>query len=554
MSKSMLDYKRKNHKTPRLVIADAYTIGSNGFESEQAKDQSVYYITARKFLETINPNLYTKEDSRYIFTGLARIVDYLLYEPITMEEILETDKFLELQKVTLNGLAKFEYPRELWVRIVEDYGGRIPIKIKALPEGSVFYPHEPIVEIERSVKDFGVLAAWFESTLLKVWASIEMTTQLEHWVLYYKNLIDSIYGTSIAKEQKDFFARGMLHNFGCRAGMTPQESEWLGEQALYSFSGTDTFSGAYQFWKNAGEEGGHSFSVSALAHRNIQSYDKEFDCFESLFSYLKSGELGSNVADCNDFFIAVKKIGSDNKLIKGCLLELALRSKELGLNIVIVVRPDSGDAAKQLLFVCDTAKEYGLFREIEINGKTWYGGTLLRFIEGDGMKWETMKQINDILLANNYLVWEWGLYGMGGGMRNDLSRDHSSMKYALCAVGSDLRPVVKFSETAGKSTLPGPFKLLRSKEALESGITIVGINESGEDARVVYYDGLDKVCFFGEIMFEDNRDYKKRMREQIDFMPKRLVNDIPASQLIIDKRLDLLAEYAPEKLEFFKGK
>jgi len=550
----MLDYKRKNHKTPRLVIADAYTIGSNPFESEQAKDKSVYYITVRKFLDSIDKDLYTKEDTRYIFKGISKLIDYLLYEPITMEEILETDKFLEYQKVTLNGLAKFEYPRELWVRIVEEFGGRPPIKIIALPEGSVFYPHEPIIEIENTVKDFGVLASWFESTLLKVWASTEMVTQLEHWVLYYLGLMDEIYGDEISKEQKDFFARGMLHNFGCRAGMTPQESEWLGEEALFSFSGTDTFSGAYQFWKNAGEEAGHSFSVSALAHRNIQSYDKEFDCFEALFNYLKSNELGSYVADCNNFYIAVKaKNGETNELVKGCLLELALRSKELGLNIVIVVRPDSGNAAEQLLFICNTAKEYGLIREITAKGKTWYGGGLLRFIEGDGMTWASMKKINQILLDNNYLIWEWGLYGMGGGMRNNLSRDHSSSKYALCAVGSELRPVVKFSETAGKSTLPGPFKLLRSKEALESGITIIGLNESGLDARVTYYDGLQE-NFFGEIMFEDNRDYKKRMREQMDFMPKRLVNDIPASSLILSKRLDLLAEYAPEKLEFFQSK
>lgn len=547
----MLDYKRKNHKTPRLVIADAYTIGSNPFESKQAKDKSVYYITARKFLETINPNLYSKEDTRYIHKGLAKLIDYLLFEPITMEEILETDKFLEFQKVTLNGLAKFEYPRELWVEIVEKYNGRIPITIKALPEGSVFYPHEPIIEIESSLKYFGVLAAWFESSLLKVWAPTEMVTQLEHWILYYMGLMDEIYGDSITKEQKDFFARGMLHSFGCRAGMTPEESEWLGEAALFSIPGTDTFSGAYQFWKNAGEEAGHSFSVSALAHRNIQSYDKEFECFEALFSYLKSGELGSNVADCNDFYIAVKAVDKEsNKLIKGCLLELALRSKELGLNIVVVVRPDSGDAAKQLLFICDTAKEYGLFREIEVNGKIWYGGTLLRFIEGDGMKWETMKQINKILLDNNYLVWEWGLYGMGGGMRNDLSRDHASTKYALCAVGEDLRPVVKFSETAGKSTLPGPFKLLRSKEALESGFTIVGLHESGEDARVIYYEGLNPQ-FFGDTMFEDNRDTKKRIREQMATMPKRLKNDIPASEYIINKRIELLQQYAPEKVETF---
>jgi nicotinic acid phosphoribosyltransferase len=165
------------------------------------------------------------------------------------------------------------------------------------------------------------------------------------------------------------------------------------------------------------------------------------------------------------------------------------------------------------------------------------------------MVWSQMKEINKILLEHNYLVWEWGLYGMGGGMRNALARDNSSSKYALCAVGES-RPVVKFSETPGKSTLPGPFKLLRSKEALENGITIVGLNEDGEDSRVVYYDGLKKQ-FFGDTMFEDNRDYKKRIREQMAIMPKRLKNDIPASEHILNTRIDLLRQYAPDKVETF---
>jgi hypothetical protein len=52
-------------------------------------------------------------------------------------------------------------------------------------------------------------------------------------------------------------------------------------------------------------------------------------------------------------------------------------------------------------------------------------------------------------------------------------------------------------------------------------------------------------------MFEDNRDYKKRIREQMMFMPKRLKNDIPASEYIINKRLEILSENAPDKLSFF---
>jgi hypothetical protein len=38
----MQDYKRKIHEVPRLLMADAYTIGSNEIESEEAKEESVY--------------------------------------------------------------------------------------------------------------------------------------------------------------------------------------------------------------------------------------------------------------------------------------------------------------------------------------------------------------------------------------------------------------------------------------------------------------------------------------------------------------------------------
>ncbi len=79
----MQDYKRKNHEVPRLLMGDAYTIGSNEIESEKAKDESVYYITARRFLDKINTDLYTKEDTRYILSGFGRIIDYLLFKPIS---------------------------------------------------------------------------------------------------------------------------------------------------------------------------------------------------------------------------------------------------------------------------------------------------------------------------------------------------------------------------------------------------------------------------------------------------------------------------------------
>ena len=549
---NMQDYKRKNHEVPRLLLGDAYTIGSNEIESEKAKEESIYYITARRFLDKINTDLYTKEDTRYILSGFGRIIDYLLFKPITMEEIHETDRFLEYAKVTTKGLVRFNYPRELWVEIVEKNNGRIPIEIKALPDGSVFYPHEPIAECRNLVKGFGVLSAWFESKCLMLWASTEMTTQLEHWVMYYKGLLDGIYGDTMSEDDKDFTARLMVHNFGDRAGMVPQESEWMGETATLTFSGTDTFAGGYCAWKNSREQPGVALSILALAHRNVESYETEFDCFHALYETMKNEELGSFVADCNDFIKAVITKDANDVVDPKCLLGLALRSKNEGTNKYVVTRPDSGIAVDQVLWLVKLAKEYGLYKEEVINGKTWYSATYLRFIEGDGMTWREMREINAALMAEGFLPWGWGLYGVGGGLRNDMKRDNGSFKYALCSVGIEKSSRVKFSETPGKSTLGGPFKLLRDADALKHGRTIVLWNEDGEDVRKVYYNGLDE-NFFGEVMFEDNIDIKARIKEQLATMPKRLVRDIPVSETVFNIRIELLKKHAPDKLDFFKN-
>lgn len=545
------DYKRKNHEIPRLLVADAYTIGSNDFESEEAKKWSNYYITARRFLDQINPDLYLKEDTRYILSGLPRIIDYLLFEPITLKEIDEADRFLMNAKVTTKGLAKFNYPRELWLEIVFKHNGRIPIEIKGLPDGSVFYPQEPIVEINNLIDGFGVLSAWFESKTLQLWASTEMTTQLEHWKLYYVDLIKKIYGDGLTEEEIDFKAGLMLHNFGDRAGICPQESVWLGETACLSFSGTDTFAGGYQYWKNSNEQLGGAISVPALAHRNVQSYKTEYDCYRALYNHLNDGDIGSFVADLNNFEDAILRYSKNKTGInENCLLGLALESKKTDNGKIVTCRPDSGCAIDQILWLCNLAVEYGLYEEVIINDKSWLKGTTLKFIEGDGMTWGEMRSINEALLNDGFLPWEWGLYGVGGGLRNHIKRDNSGLKYALCSLGEERKSVVKFSETPAKSTLGGPFKLLRSKEALDSGITIVHESEIGEDARLVYYNGLEE-NFFGDVMFENNLDTKDRVKEQLKTMPKRLINDVPASQKLLDIRLGLVREHAPSKLKYF---
>ena len=138
---------RKIHKTPRLLLGDAYTIGSNKFESPEAKEKSVYYVTFRRELNKINPVIFSEGDNRIVFIGLQRILEELFYEPITHDEIDETKRFLTHAKVTTTGFREYEFPEEIWRRVVDEFNGRPPIQIRAVKEGSVLYPNEPALEI-----------------------------------------------------------------------------------------------------------------------------------------------------------------------------------------------------------------------------------------------------------------------------------------------------------------------------------------------------------------------------------------------------------------------
>lgn len=536
--------KRKVYKTPRLLLGDAYTIGSNKFESLEAKEKSVYYVTFRKNLVTINPHIYSKEDNRIIFIGLQRILEKLFYEPITHAEIDETIRFLAHAKVTMEGFKEYEFPEEIWRRVVDEFGGRPPIKIRAVREGSVIYPNEPAIEIISDIDGLGVLGAWFESKILQTWSTTERVTQDEHFLLRIKERILKV-DPDMSEEMLNFWASIMITDFGDRAGMTLEESEELGMVHLYTFGGTDTFSGAYQAWKNSGEAIGIFSSVNALAHRNVQSYIKENDCYEAIYNSCKNHEIVSMVDDCYDAKNSVNTM----------LLPLALRSLKEGNGKVIVARPDSSKEGyttlDQIIEICDLSVANGLFTEMTTKTGTWKCGTLFHFLDGDGKSCEDILEEIDALIEKRYAFYTWGLFGQGGGLRNNLKRDNLSAKYALSSVGSEDRPVVKFSETIGKGTLPGPFKLLRSKEALDAKKTICFKHESGEDAMVTYFDGTSIYKPFGEGQDDDFLIIKANIKFQMASMPLSLGtienHNYPASAEIMSTKQALLIEYAPAK-------
>lgn len=483
------------HRTPRPLLADAYTIGSYDWESKEAKENSIYYLTFRKPCTAVFNN-----DNRIVFAGLNRILKKLFSEPITHEEIDESIRFLKNRKFTNNGLRDFDFPEQMWRRVVDEFGGYPPLLITGFPEGSVVYPNEPVIRVYSQVDGMGPLAAWFESTIMKVWATTERLTQARHWLKYNQDMIRGI-EPDLSDEQVNFLASTMMHDFGDRSGSTIEESEEIAYMHLYCFAGTDTFSAAYQAWKD-GSEPGTGGSVDALAHRIVQGFVKEGDCYETIYNNCQPGDIVSMVADCYDYYNAVENY----------LLPLAKRSVDEGTNITVVARPDSNDPLEQIVWTLDLAVKHGLY-EVMSNG--YKRMTTLRIIEGDGMTFETMQLINKCLINRGFAPYRCLIYGVGGFLRNNISRDNLSTKYALCSVGHNLREVVKKSEVEGKQTLPNCL-VSREEVDIKSGITLYPLTEYNiTDAHTIYYDS-------GEMIYkEDFETIKNRVLKQFDQMPTR---------------------------------
>lgn len=539
MTKSVKLPKQHIFPTPRYLQTDAYTVGSPVFQSPEATVKSVYYSTFRRAPYGWNPDLYEKGDDRIIFDGLQRINERLFYNPITHEEIDNMKEFLATFKVTTKGLSPYPFPEALLRRTVDEFNGRPPIQILGMPAGSVVYPNEPNTVYQSLVPGFGELAAWFEAHWLRTWGPSEAATQAQHWLKWLRNKIASC-DPSIAPEQVDFFARIQLTDMGARASFNETETEDLGMGFLYAFPGTDSLSAAYQAWMDSGKQPVGN-SVLALAHRNVQAYQKEEDVYKTMFSIGKEGDLLSMV---NDAY-------ASKRAVLEMQIPLAVKSAKEGLGIVIVSRADSGDPLDQIIQIIDAAIQAELYTTKYRDGKTWVYPTTMHFIEADGMSFKAMKDIINTLADRGIAFWEWGLFGSGGGLRNNMKRDNSSHKFALCACGPDDRPVVKFSETLGKGTLPGPFKVVRTQEALATKTTIRLMHEEGENAMVEYFNGLRIEEPFGSGQDDDFPTRRTRIDQQMRDMPLSLATEAnhgyPASEAILSLRRKLLAEYAPDK-------
>lgn len=340
--------------------------------------------------------------NRTVFFGLQYILQRYLTQKITVEMVLEAQAFFTAHGEPFN--------LEGWMYIAKDLGGKIPLRITAVPEGLVVPTHNVLMTVEcQDPKAFWTVS-WFETMLMRIWYPVTVATQSWH----IKRLIYSyLKKTSDAPDAEISFK---LHDFGSR-GVSTQESAAIGGAShLVNFMGSDTCAGVYLANKyySIGMAG---FSIPAAEHSTITAWgkDHEVDAFRNMLTnFAKPGTLVAIVSDSYDLYNAVSHLWGE-----------VLREEVIKSGATVIIRPDSGNPPD---IVLETLKRLDEKFGSTLNPKGFKVLNNVRVIQGDGINQDSIDEILRVATNAGYSATNIA-FGMGGALLQQLNRD--TQKFAL---------------------------------------------------------------------------------------------------------------------------
>lgn len=341
-----------------------------------------------------------------VFFGLQAILEEFFTVLITPEMVDEAEEF-----ETAHG---FDFNRAGWDRIVNVHGGRLPIRIKAVKEGSVVPFKNALLTVESMDSELAWLVTYVETALVRMWYPMTVATRIHEMkrkiVKYWDKAATNLDGLGFAL--LDFSARGC----------TSLGANFLGGSAyLASFMGSDS-AGAIRYANYYYRHPMAGFSVKATEHSVMCSYTREYerDSFRQLINRVgRPGKILSVVSDTWDIYQATQYWA-----------ELAPEVKALGVKLV--VRPDSGEYLEVL------PKLYAILEKgfgYTINQKGYKVLDGVQLLWGDGIDENSIEPILDMVVNQLGYSPETILLGSGGGlMQNDINRDTSKVAYKASAV------------------------------------------------------------------------------------------------------------------------
>lgn len=458
----------------RIVDTDSYK-ASHWLQYPPNTTRAFFYLESRGS---------DRDWNETVFFGLQYLLKNYFLAPLTQDLVEEAKEV-----ITAHGLP-FNY--DGWTNLIKKYHGKLPLRIRAVAEGSVVPLHNVLMTIETTDDEFAWIGSWFETQLLRIWYAITVATQ--SW-----QIKRDVYGyLSETADDANAEIAFKVHDFGSR-GVSSQETAAIGGAAhLVNFMGTDTMTALllHRKFYNSAMAG---FSIPAAEHSTITSWgrDNEIEAYRNMLKqFAKPNALVAIVSDSWNIFNAVEKIWGEQ-----------LKQEVVDSGATVVIRPDSGEPVE---VVSKVAQILGEKFGYETNSKGFKVLKNVRIIQGDGVNQDSIRAILERLKSEGFSASNIA-FGIGGSLLQKVNRDTLRFAYKCSAIvtNGELREVYKQPITdAGKNSKRGRLDLILKNGEYET----VKI----EDAETIAVENsaLQTVYENGALLIDDNLDEIRKRANQ----------------------------------------
>jgi len=419
-----------------------------------------------------------------MFVGLQAFLREYLMRPVTLEDIDEAEHIEREQGVPFN--------RELWMGVLNDYGGFLPVEIEAVPEGTVLPPRNVLVQLVNTDPKYWWVTSFFETALLRaIW--YPTTIGSVSWLL--KQVIrDTLEHTS---DNADMMVRSMLHDYGAR-GVSSMESAALGGMAhLVNFGQSDTIPGilAAKRYYNAGNI---SNSGPNSEHAGFSAWGRENEAaaLRNMLDMYRDDGVAVLLTDTYDHENCIKNI------LGGELKETIENFPGL-----VGARPDSGDIVQ---VTADTTEWLMDAFGYETNSKGFKVlPPFIRVLQGDGVNFEALPRVFIEMERRGFSA-ENALFGMGGGLLQHHNRDtmNFGQKANAVCVNGEWRDIYKAPSGSGMKTSKKGRLALKYENGTFTTVPRDSIPPEQNELKPVFRNGkLLKKWDFTELIERSERDY-----------------------------------------------
>lgn len=361
------------------------------------------------------------------------------------------------------------FNRAGWEYILNKHEGKLPLRIRAVKEGTVVGVSNVLVTVENTDPNCAWLVNYAETLLVQLWYPITIATRSRNM----KKVLMAALRLSGDPAGIGF----KLHDFGFRGVSCYDNAAYGGAAHLINFLGTDTFAGiemlnAYYDGENCAT-GYPGFSIPATEHSTVTSWGRngEVAAVKNILEQCQNG-LVACVGDSYD-------MENFARVVVGTELKDIIEKRDG----VFVVRPDSGEPTEMVPFVLQILWEQ-------------FGGTIndkafkvlnpkVRVIQGDGIDDESLGKILMAVMAAGFSA-DNIAFGSGGGLLQKVNRDtmRFAFKCSQIVINGQAFDVYKDPKTDHtKASKRGQLKLIKA----EDGFKTVRFEDEGEDVLVDYF-------------------------------------------------------------------